>query len=415
MSIKLIPTEDFDALINVVSGAYTAFDYHIPSNQSVLKERLLHIQNEDPTISLYGYYKNEKLVGSMRFHDYEIHLHNQKLKAGGIGLVAVDLLNKKEKIAKEMLIYFLKHYQEKGATVAMLYPFRPDFYKKMGFGFGTKMNLYKIKPENFPSRGSKHNIKYLTEKDKEKLLECYNEYCLLTNGLLNKTQSELEAIFKNPANRIIGCEIDGKILGYCIFNFQKGEGTSFLINDIQVKELVYLDTKSLNEIFTFFNSQSDQVRYIVINTQDEDFYHLFSDPRNDTNHLIPFVYHESNTSGVGIMYRVLDVMRAFQSLGKKIDHNVNKIIRWNIFDSLLEENNKSIITEIKDGRLELIEKGSFELEINIDITNLSSLYVGSISFSKLINLGLAEISDKTVIPLVETIFKATKPLCMSGF
>jgi len=53
-------------------------------------------------VHFYGYYndKNE-LVGGMRIHDYQMYFNNRKkLRAGGIGLVAVDLLHKKEKIAK---------------------------------------------------------------------------------------------------------------------------------------------------------------------------------------------------------------------------------------------------------------------------------------------------------------------------
>jgi predicted acetyltransferase len=415
MSIKIIPETDYDSFVGLVTNAYTEFDYHLPNNKTNLKERLLMIHREDPTIEFYGYYKDDILNGCMRFHDYVMNLRGTEIKVGGVGLVAVDLLHKKEKIAKEMMHYFLNYYKSIGATIAMLYPFRPDFYKKMGFGFGTKMNLYKIKPENFPKGNSKKNIRYLTNSDQKLLLNCYNDYVKMNNGLLHKTDSELSAIFKNPANRIIGCEIDGILQGYCIFTFSKGGSASFVVNDLQVKELVYNSSEALSQFFTFFHSQFDQIRYIEINTQDEDFHLLFSDPRNGTDNLIPFVYHETNTSGVGIMYRVLDVKQVFQSLQKHRFPNLDLTIRWNIEDNLIESNNESLITSFQSGILTLNDNDSHDVEVNLQISDFSSFITGAVSISSLARYGLVQTSDVTKLQELDRLFYTQKPLCMSGF
>jgi predicted acetyltransferase len=415
MSIKPIPENDFDSFVGLVTNAYSEFDYHLPNNKTILKDRLLTIHREDPTIDFYGYYKENKMVGCMRFHDYVMNLRNVQIHAGGIGLVAVDLLHKKEKIAKEMLQYFLEHFHRKGAAIAMLYPFRPDFYKKMGFGFGAKMNLYKIKPENFPKGTSKKNLRYLTKGDKELLINCYNEFIRINNGLLNKTDSELSGIFKNPANRVIGCEVEGVLQGYCIFTFSKGGCASFVVNDIQVKELVYLNSEALSQFFTFFHSQSDQIRYIEINTQDEDFHLLFSDPRNGTDNLIPFVYHETNTSGVGIMYRILDVKQVFQSLQNRSFPPMELTVRWNIEDNLIESNNEGLITSFHSGSLTLNDTDSPDMKVSLNISDFSSFITGTVSFSSLYRLGLVQVSDVTRVKDIDRLFDTQKPICMSGF
>jgi predicted acetyltransferase len=301
-TIQPLTEQHLDSMLNLIKNAYTDFEYHLPERGQMFKDRISRIIKEDHTVNFWGYFKEGKLVGCMRLHDYTMNLHSTKLFAGGIGLVAVDLLHKKEKIAKEMVEFFLNHYRERGAAIAMLYPFRPDFYKKMGFGFGTRMDLYKIKPEHFPRGQSKEHIRFLTKEDKHKLNRCYDQYTKKTNGLLDRTEFELEALFNNPENRIIGYEHNNEIEAYSVFTFKKGKSDSFLENDLHIKELVYLNSQSLGEIFTFFHSQADQVSRIVINTQDEDFHYLFADARNGSNNLIPFVCHETNTSGVGIMY-----------------------------------------------------------------------------------------------------------------
>ena len=94
--------------------------------------------------------------------------------------------------------------------------------------------------------------------------------------------------------------------------FERGE--DFIRNDIHVRELVYETPAALSELLTFLHTQADQIRTIILETQDEFFHHLLLDPRNDSASLIPSVFHESNIQGVGIMVRVVDVPGVFRRL-----------------------------------------------------------------------------------------------------
>ncbi|MHC0036343.1 GNAT family N-acetyltransferase [Pseudoneobacillus sp. C159] len=414
-SIKKISNEQIEEMVGLVANAYTEFEYHMPQKRQLLTERLQKINDEDETVHFWGCFQEEKMVGCMRFHDYTINLHKKKLMAGGVGLVAVDLLHKKEKVAKEMLTYFLEHYRDKGASVAMLYPFRPDFYKRMGFGFGTNMNLYKIKPEYFPKGPSKQHIHFLTSGDSDKLVDCYNQYALLTNGLLEKTKFEVESLFRIPENRIIGCTINGELQGYCVFTFKSAKKDNFLLNDLMVKELVYLNQEALSEIFTFFHSQADQVNRIVINTQEEDFYFQFSDPRNGSDNVIPFLYHETHTSGVGVMYRILDVDRFLGELvGVQFDRE-SVTIKWNVEDNFLSNNHKSFYTKFTGGVLVATEASECDVEVSMGIAEFSSLMVGAANFHSLVKYGLAKVSTDQFDNKINRLFAGKKPICFSGF
>jgi predicted acetyltransferase len=414
-TIQPLTEQHLDELLHLIKNAYTDFNYHLPERGLSFKERIGQIIREDATVNFWGYFKDGKMVGCMRLHDYTMNLYSTKLFAGGIGLVAVDLLHKKGKIALEMVEFFLKHYKERGASFAMLYPFRPDFYKKMGFGFGTKMDLYSIKPEQFPNGPSKEHIRFLSKEDKEKLNWCYDQYTQKTNGLLDKTDFELEALFNNPENRIIGYEQNNEIQAYAVFTFKNRNPENFLENHIHIKELVYLNSQSLNQIFTFFHSQADQVARISINTQDEDFHYLFTDARNGSNNLIPFVSHEINTSGVGVMYRVLDSKRLFASLQNHKFGNLSLSIKWNIADDLLSENNQSVTTNVKDGFIEIAECDHYDIEVSLGISDFSSLITGSVNFSSLLKYGLATVSNEEFASSLNRLFNGQKPLCLSGF
>lgn len=94
-----------------------------------------------------GTWRDDKPVGTMRLHSFEMNVHGVVMPAVGVGNVAVDLRHKKEHVAKDLMEYHHKHYRVSGAPMALLWPFQPDFYRNMGYGYGRKMNKYAMKPE----------------------------------------------------------------------------------------------------------------------------------------------------------------------------------------------------------------------------------------------------------------------------
>lgn len=414
--IKLIPVEDFKDFVHISRNAYPRMK--VNTNEEIEKavERFSKIQSENPKRNFYGLYRDNKLLGGMMLHDFVMNFSFKRIDAGGIGFVGVDIIHKKEKVAKELVTYYLNHYKNRGIYMALLYPFRPDFYKKMGFGFGTKNNEYKIKPNLLPKGNSKSNVSFIGEDDKTELLGCYNRYLEKTHGMMEKSDPEVDGIFKNSENRVIAYKKDGKILGYIVFTFKMDERESFLENDIQIKELIYENSQALLELMTFLHTQNDQIRYIILNTQDEYFHHILSNPVNGTNNIIPSVYHESNTQGVGLMYRVIDVKGMFRTLK---DHNFGYEtckIKLNITDSFMLENNDSFILHIHNGNAQVEEKGEYDVEVSMDISDFSSLLVGTVNFKALYRYGLASISDIDYINVVDRAFyMPDKPICITPF
>ena len=103
-------------------------------------------------------------------------------------------------------------------------------------------------------------------------------------------------------------------------------------------------------MLTFLHTQADQIRHVIVNTQDEYFHYLLLDPRNNSQRLIPDVYHESNTQGVGLMYRVIDVPGMFDLLHERNFGGQTCTLELNIVDSFLPENAGSTLLRFEEGR-----------------------------------------------------------------
>jgi predicted acetyltransferase len=414
-TIKKIPRKDMDAWVNIVTNAYPGMKIISDEEKRRVRDRLWLIERIDPGINQYGLYKRNKLVGGMRLFDFTMTMFTTELPLGGLGLVAVDLAHKKEHVCKELVDYFINYYKKKKAPILALYSFRPDFYKKMGFGYGTKTNQYRIKPASLPRGDSKKNIIFATRTDHKALNNCYHRVTARTHGMIKRTKTYMRYLTK-PGNKIVAVKKKGRIEGFIVFSFKPSSDENWLAIELDIVECIYENREAFLELMTFLHSQSDQVHCIRFTTHDEFFHFLPSDPRTDSGRLIPEVAHESNTQGVGIMYRVIDTKNLFRRLKNHDFGNQNCKLKISIHDSLYPKHDGSYIIHFAGGR-PLVKTGNdYEVEISLDVSDFSSLVMGVVPFDKLYELGRAEISDTSYLDTVTRIFATDKkPMCVTQF
>lgn len=363
----------------------------------------------------YGLFKEKKLQGGTAIIDLKLQLLSQEIVSRGTGMVAVDLLHKKEKVCMEMIKYFLKESVKKNINMTVLYPFRTDFYKQMGFGYGSRVHQYRLKPESFPKGITKEHLTYIEKEELQSLLDCFNEFHHKTNGSIAKTWFGIAGIF-TPETRVIAYKKDGKLEGYLIFHFERVQPKYEGMVDMIIDEFIFNSREALSEFCTFLNCQGDQVNRIIIRTEDENFHMLFNNPSNGFNDSSNTDYIETNVSGVGVMYRVVNVKGIF---GELSNHNFNGQdckLKITVKDNFLPENDGSTIIHFNRGAARAAANDEYEVEISLDISEFSSLLVGAVDFKWLYNYGLADISDKAYMEIVNKIFYSeNKPMCYTHF
>jgi predicted acetyltransferase len=237
--------------------------------------------------------------------------------------------------------------------------------------------------------------------------------------MMHKTEHELQRLFSNPKHRVFGYEQGGKIQGYLVFAWEHGE--SFITNDIQINELIYEDREALLALMAFLHRQADQVRSVIVNTQDPYFHHLLGDPRNGTERLIPDVYHETNVQGVGLMVRVVDVAGMFDWLADSEFASLSSgtracTLQLIVSDNFLPENAGSLLLRSESGCVRVLDKGTADVQVSLSIEDFSSLLVGTVDFQSLYHYGLADISDDSYVPVITRIFAVQQqPMCTTSF
>lgn len=414
--IKRLEECYIESFVEIAANAYPANGIFAKEDKERFKNNIIKTQNEKPNVNFYGVFEDSTLFGGMSYHDFNMNLLSQKIKAGGVGCIAVDLIHKKEKVAIDIIKDFIYHYRNQGAPMALLYPFRPDFYKKMGFGFGTSINQFRVKPCNLPKGTSKMHIQFLNIEDLHELCNFYNKMVMRTNGLIEKYDYEFKILFNNASNKILAYKVKDEIKGYVVFQFKKGDTEAFTINDIVIKEFLYEDPEVFLEFMTFFNSQNDQIRYILFNTQDENFRFALEDPRDGADIILTGVYHQCSRQGIGIMYRVIDVFKLFKDLESHNFKNQNCRLKLTITDTLIKENNGSYIIHFNDGKATLNKNKDFDVELMMDISDFSSLITCVVDINSLYRYGKIKISNIEYLKVLNEIFSSDeKPICMTQF
>jgi len=411
--IRELSVEEIGPFVDIVAKAYPGWEIVTAEDKERTRQRLLKSREEEPTARYYGVFRRGQLAGGMRLHDFRMNFLGTRIGAGGIGLVAVHLLHKKEHIAREMVRFFLRHYRERGMPLALLYPFRPDFYKQMGFGYGPKMNRYRFSPAVLPREPAKVHIRYLGPDDRQMLWDYYHRVVDRTHGMIAWTLREVNLLLESTRQHLVGYVEEGQLRGYLMFRWQKGEND--LTNDLVVRVLFYDAPEVLAELLTFLNTQADQIRHIILDTPDDSFHYLLHDPRDGSSEMFGELYQETNVQGVGLMYRVLDTPALFHLLEERNFGRETCRLRLTISDTLLPENAGSTLLHVEEGRVSVTRRGRCDVELSMDIADFSSLLVGAVDLASLCRLGLARVSKPEYMGQVGRILAAERPVCTTMF
>lgn len=414
-SIREVQDNELDELARITIEAFPGMKVDSQEARDRMLERLAKVKKE-PIVHFFGVFEEGRMIGVMRCYDFTMKLHGTRTLVGGVGGVAVDLRHKKEHVAADMIRYYLDYYRRKDAALVALYPFRPDFYRRMGFGYGVKLNRYSFTPASLPAGGERYRVDYLTAADRDALAACYDRHLERTNGLIQMAPHMLDALFADTTQRIVGYREGDQLRGYLVFRFEPGPGENWLTNNVQLRTLIHDDPVALSALLGFLRKQADQVGRIIYETQDDSFHHLLTDPRDGSDRLLAGLWHEVNTQGVGIMYRVIDVPRLFEILAGHDFGGVSARIRLNVTDTFLPENGGSYVLVVEEGLARLEEGGNTDFDLGMDVADFSSLVVGAVDFNRLHAYGRATISDESGVPLVNRLFRTdARPWCLTHF
>lgn len=417
--IRLLNKSDLEQAASLVAMAYPGMQISAEEAKSAFIERLTFEIESENNLKFYGLFTEQnELLGLYKLHDLKGNVNGEIVRIFGIGMVAVHFFHKKEGIAKQLLQHFHQLARQENVGLVSLYPFNTSFYQKMGYGYGPTRYQYKMKPASFPNSGDRKKVVMLSPDNEEAIVATYNKFVSLHHGMIERTWHE-RTLIKKKVSYYAGVYEGNELVGALAYTLQPVKDSHFLHHEMNILEWVWTKPSAFIELCTWIHSQQDQVDRVLIRTHDESLIYQFEDPRNDSNRLIPSVYHEIGTVGTGIMYRISSIVSFVQQTNFNALDRPDTPVTITLFvqDSFIQEQNGSYHLTFS-GNYWRIEKSSVsreEVDLNIAISDLSSWWMGCVSLEQLVQYGKVKVKNWPVKQLDRWFMPNAKPVCLTSF
>jgi len=394
-------------------GAYTAFKDMTEAGRESKKELLLYSMDNDKSVHFFGLEEDGKIIATMRIVDYEINIFGQMKKAAGLASLAVHHLHKKQHAAFDMVKFF-DDYAKENCDIALLLPFNMAFYKKMGYGFQSRIMEHNVPTASLPAHDDISHLVLLNDSDLNDILNCQREFVLQNHGQLVKFEDDIRNISANGETRWIGYRDHGKLKGYMSIDFTCDSDTNYTLNCMNVTEMAYLDSEIFRELIGYLKLQSDQAQRTVLITGEPDFISIFSDAADVSGYYIHYGGIQTNTVALNVMHKIPDPARFVQDTAYRKFPSGNLNVRFDYYDEMLHEDH-SLTIDISNQKWHLTES-SPDVTVTCCLADLTSIFMGSAEVAALSRLGVIKVSEELKLTELDTLFHVPqKPYSNSDF
>jgi len=137
--IRLLTDDEIPEYVAISADAYPGFPT-VSTAERVQAEERLAVQVAEGRFRLIGLFRDGVLAGGMRLFRFTMTVRDVSLVVGGVGSVAVHALYRKQGVARALIRSYHNTCRDEGMALSALYPFRPDFYGRMGYGVALQNN-----------------------------------------------------------------------------------------------------------------------------------------------------------------------------------------------------------------------------------------------------------------------------------
>lgn len=379
--IRSADTNDIRALAELWARAF-------PGERTV-EQRVRHLETGGVFGGLETAWIAERAgrtVGAFRAYALTQHMHGTPFRMMGLAAVAVDETARRRGIGRELCEHAVRVAHERGDTLSMLYPFRPAFYRGLGWGMTGQLHQYRFRPESLVPSAGASEVRRADASDAGAIAACYDRVAAETNGFIARTpriwRSHLEA--DGTHAYVTG---ERAVRGYLIVRF--GRAASPDEKPLFIREIVAQDHESYDALLGWIGAQRDAWRLAHYDAApDERFDHRLTDPRTPGFHPARYLWAPVARVIRGPMLRVLDVRAALQ---KRARWGPAAPMRFglHVLDELVPENEGPFAVEY-DGRRVSVTRAAAQPLLRLPVATLAQVFAGEMTVAESLQLGLAE-------------------------
>jgi|GEM_PF-3411983 len=398
-NIRHLTHDDFSAWNPLTEGAYPSFSMPEDAKREYFQEVV-----DSPDLDWMGCFDGDEIQGCYRPHYFKTNLFGKIVPTAGLGGVAVDLRHKRKGVCREMVTRFHDDMIQRGYGLSSLYPFRPSFYRAVGYGWGTKMYRYQIRPAYIRAKSGDATLKHVAQDDLAGMFDYINRNGESCHGMImrNPGAGGMASFLKRQ--KAVTLHRDSVITGALTYGFVNVDPNNDFSYDMEVYSMYWDTYADLQELMAFIGNQQDQVRYAFVNTGREDFVYLLNNIGVEGGDNVLWEFIGTGAVSYGMMYRIINLDALVEQTAHRNYNDETICMGLNLLDKTLPQQNSQRVLCFENGRLRIDDNATPQVELTMDVADFSSLWMGCVSLGRLVEYGAAKISDINVLSNIDALF-----------
>jgi predicted acetyltransferase len=365
---------------------------HAFPNERTIEDRIRGLEDGKPYGGLDVTYVAElrgRIVGAFKAYKMAESLNGALMPMMGLAAVAVSPDARRRGVGKNICRYALAMSRERGDMISVLYPFRQDFYRSLGWGLVGELHSYRFRPEALPLDDNSLRVRMATLSDHDAIAACYDRVARGSNGLILRSPYVWKNMMSDAATHAVVFD-QGGITGYAILAY--GRGQSRENRPLWVRELVTESHVAYCGVLGWLSEQRDLWREIRYDARiEENFAFRLDEPRPPGERSARTLWDPVARVIRGPMLRIVNIQEAFKK--RPFAGDVKLILKLTVFDAEIDENRGECRVVFENGRADIggWTGGKADAELAIGIASLSQVFAGEISVSQAALLGGTEV------------------------
>ena len=262
--------------------------------------------------------RDGRMAGAFRAYDLTLHLFGHPFPTLGLAAVAVHPSFRRMGVGGALCRAALRLGRERGDLLSALYPFRVDYYARLGFTLAGEFHRYRFPPASLPLFPGWERIRMLVPDERiPRIPRFYASLLPRLHGVAHRTPAMWEFL-KEEETQVWGLGSrdgeDGELEGYMVTDShprRRGRGA-----ELRVRELLVEDADGYRAFLGWLSAQRDQWTEIIYDAlPGERLQQVLSHPRLPGTGTGRGLWFPSATILRGPMLRILRLPDVLARLG----------------------------------------------------------------------------------------------------
>ncbi len=359
--------------------------------------------------------EDARVIGACKLYRLTQHITGRPLAMMGLAAVAVDPAWRRRGVGAGLCAEAARTGRKRGDAISVLYPFRPDYYARLGWGLVGRLLDYRFSTDALPLYPESANVRLArSERDVRALTQSYARVVARSHGPIERDAGvwayrlvgeelavralDADAVrrtLSDPSRLILVHDRNG-VDGYALLR-SRAVGAAHA--DLAVRELVTETEPALRGLLGWIASKAERwpnARYRA--RPEQMFEDRLREPRPPNHRSGSSLYFHTGRVTRGPMLRVLDAPRAFRArawFDGVRTAPAGGVMDVEVSDVLIPENRGPWRIRFgDDGEASVAptgaDPGAASVTVKTDPSTLARLYAGDLDVTGAVRLGVCE-------------------------